>query len=79
MPGDKSYGVTSAGVPIQPSFYLAPRTIMQGGISYRRERWNFGIMVMNLLDKDYIQASATRGILLPGEPRNYSATLELKW
>ena len=79
MPGDKSYGVTSAGVPIQPSFYLAPRTIMQGGISYRRERWNFGIMVMNLLDKDYIQASSTRGILLPGEPRNYSATLELKW
>lgn len=78
LPGDNATGVTLAGVRNQPSFYLAPRTILQAGASYRRERWSLGLMVQNLTNKDYIQASSGRN-LLPGEPRNCSVTLEVKW
>ncbi len=52
---------------------------MQAGVSYGRERWNLALMVMNLTNKDYIQSSTSRSVLLPGEPRNLSVTLELKW
>ncbi len=79
MPGDLATGVTAAGVPNQPSFYLAPRTVWQAGIGYRRERWSLGVVVNNLANKDYIQSSAGRSNLLPSEPRNYSATLEVKF
>ena len=79
MPGETAAGVTAAGVPIQPSFYLASRTVSQAGLHYRRERWNVGVIVHNLANRDYIQASNSRNLLLPGEPRHYSATLEVTW
>ena len=79
VPGETAALFTDADVPNQPSFYLAPRTILQAGISYRRDRWSFAVVVKNLANKDYIQSSIDRDILLPGEPRNYSATLELRW
>ena len=80
LPGDTpNTSFTAAGVPRQPSFFLASRTILQAGVGFRRERWSLGVVVNNLTNKDYIQASTNRNNLLPGEPRNYSATLELKW
>lgn len=78
-PGETVSGGTVAGVPVQPSFYLAPSKLLQAGISYRRERWSLAVMVQNLTDRDYIQASTNRSNLLPGEPRNVSATLELRF
>jgi iron complex outermembrane receptor protein len=79
LPGDTATGVTPAGVPNQPSFYLAARTILQAGISYQGPRWSLGVVMDNLADKDYIQSSSSRSNLLPGEPRNCSVTLAVKW
>ena len=70
---------TVAGVRNQPSFYLAPRTIVQAGASYACERWKLAVVVQNLANEDYIRAASSRYGMEPGEPRNYSATLELRW
>jgi len=71
--------VTAAGVPNQPSFYLAPRTVLQVGVSYRSERWKISVVAHNLTNKDYIRAATNRFSLEPGEPRNWSAAFELRW
>lgn len=70
---------TAAGVLKRPSFYLAPRTLLLAGASYQRERWSAALTVNNLANKDYIQSAAGgRNTLLPGEPRNFSLTVELR-
>jgi iron complex outermembrane receptor protein len=66
-------------VPKQPTFFLAPRTVWQAGVSYKRDRWSLAVVVQNLTNKDYLKSAQSRNALLPGEPRNYSATLELRW
>ena len=70
---------TDAGARNQPSFYVAPRTLLQVGVSYARDRWKLSVVVHNLTNEDYIHAASTRHGMLPGEPRNYSATLGLRW
>jgi iron complex outermembrane receptor protein len=77
--GDQVTLFTSAGVPNQPSFYVAPRTLVQAGLSYRRDRWSVALVVRNVLDKDYVQASQNRNFILMGEPRNYSLSAEYKF
>jgi len=77
--GDQATLFTVAGVSNQPSFYLAPRVLLQAGVSYRRERWSAAFGVFNLANKDYILSSNSRTQVQPGEPRNYSATLELRF
>ena len=72
--GDQTTLVTAANIVNQPSFYVAARTIMLAGVSYKFDKWNVGLIVNNLTNKDYIQAALTRTSLLPGEPRNYSLT-----
>ncbi|MEO6569404.1 MAG: TonB-dependent receptor, partial [Opitutaceae bacterium] len=39
---------TPAGVENQPSFYVAPRTLLQAGVSYRTNRWSLAVVVHNL-------------------------------
>lgn len=78
-PGDQATLNTSAGVPNKPTFYLAPRTIVQGGLSYRRDNWSVALVARNLFDKDYVQSSQSRTFILMGEPRNYSITAGYKF
>jgi iron complex outermembrane receptor protein len=66
-------------VPNQPSFYLAPRTLLQAGVSYRSKHWNLTAVVHNLANRDYIRGAANRNSIEPGEPRNVSAQLERRW
>ena len=78
-PDGSDIRTTPAGVPIQPSFYVAPRTILQAGVNYRSKHWHLTVVVHNLANKDYIRSAATRFSMEPGEPRNFSATLERRW
>ena len=71
--------VTPAGVPNQPSFYVAPRTLVQAGIHYRSKHWNLTLVVHNLTNKDYIRAAVNRFSMEPGEPRNISASVQRLW
>jgi iron complex outermembrane receptor protein len=70
---------TPAGVPNQPSFYIAPRTLVQAGVHYRGKRWNLTLMVHNLTNRDYIRAVVNRLSMEPGEPRNISASVQRTW
>ncbi|MES1194741.1 MAG: hypothetical protein ABUL65_02530, partial [Opitutus sp.] len=77
--GDQVTLTTAAGVVNQPSFYVAPRTLLMTGVSYKFDKWNVGLIVNNVTNKDYIQAALTRTSLLPGEPRNYSLTADYRF
>jgi iron complex outermembrane receptor protein len=77
--GDQTTLTTAAGVANQPSFYLAARTLLEAGVSYKRDKWSVGVIVNNLTNKDYIVSSSTRTNLVEGDPRNYSVTLDYRF
>ena len=70
---------TPAGVANQPSFYLAPRTLLQAGLSYQTSRWRIAVVVHNLANKDYIRTAVNRFSMEPGEPREYSVKWVRRW
>jgi iron complex outermembrane receptor protein len=56
-------------VPVQPSFLVAGRTLVNVGLTYRAKMWTARLQVSNVLDKDYILAAGSRTSLLVGDPR----------
>ena len=77
--GDQTTLTTAAGVANQPSFYLAARTLLEAGISYKHDKWSLGVIVNNLTNKDYVVSSSTRTNLVEGDPRNYSVTFNYRF
>ena len=75
-PGDAGSGVTPASTPEdviarQPSFYLATRTLVDLGVTYKvSEHWRTQLHVSNLLDEEYLSASLNRYLVWPGASRN---------
>jgi iron complex outermembrane receptor protein len=67
--GDQQTGFTAAGVPIQPTFYLAPRTLVNIGASYVWSRYKVQANIENLFDKEYYFGSS-RTTIYPGMPLN---------
>ncbi len=61
-------------VPVQPTFLVAGRTLVNVGIAYRAKVWTARVMVKNALDKDYIMAAGSRTSAVVGDPRNISAS-----
>jgi iron complex outermembrane receptor protein len=57
-------------VPVQPSFLVAGRTLVNVGVSYRAKDWSARLQVANALDKDYILAAGSRGAVVVGDPRS---------
>lgn len=83
-PGEQASGITAAStatkvVPNQPSFYLAPRTVANLGVSYRRDQWTTRVSIDNALDKDYIQSAGSRNTLVAGLPRTWAVSLAYKF
>ena len=70
-PGDTQEGITTLGVPIQPSFYLPPRTLLNFGAAIQLARYKLRLNVDNALDEQYIFGSS-RLITYPGTPFNIS-------
>jgi len=62
-------------VPIQPSFVVAARTLVNLGFSYKISHWAASVTIMNLTDKDYILAAGSRGSLVVGTPRTWKSTI----
>ncbi|HKB90435.1 MAG TPA: hypothetical protein VKC60_07955, partial [Opitutaceae bacterium] len=75
-PGDSASGLTAAStaaniIPNQPTFYLAPRTLVNLALNYKlNKNWSAQVNVQNLLDKQYIAGSLTRFTALAGTPIN---------
>jgi iron complex outermembrane receptor protein len=62
-------------VPQQPSFKIAPRTVVNLGFTYRAADWTARLQISNALDKDYIMGGINRNAMMVGEPRNLKASV----
>ena len=75
-PGDAASGLTAAStstnvIPNQPTFWLAPRTLVNLSVNYKMDdHWSAQLNVENLLNTEYIAASVNRGNIMPGTPIN---------
>jgi iron complex outermembrane receptor protein len=63
----------------QPSFLVAGRTLYNFGVSYRSPHWIARVQVVNLFDKDYIQAALNRNSLYVGDPRSIRSSFTYKF
>jgi len=68
-----------AFVPVQPSFLVAGRTLVNTGITYRAGAWSGALTLLNALDKDYILAAGSRGAVTVGTPRDWKASVTYKF
>jgi iron complex outermembrane receptor protein len=76
--GDSPSGFTTptSGVPVQPSFWLEARTLVNANLSYRiDDHWKTQLNVENLLDKEYLQSSTGRNNVWTGMPLNARLTV----
>lgn len=62
-------------VPQQPSFKVAPRTLVNLGFSYRAKDWTARLQINNALDKDYFIGGINRNSMMVGEPRNVKGSI----
>ncbi len=78
-PGDAASGVTAASTPTRlipnlPTFYLPARTLVDLSASYTRGAWTYQANVDNVFDKEYILASLSRMLVVPGSGINFRAS-----
>ncbi len=81
-PGDAASGVTAAStadniIPVQPSFYLPSRTLVNLNAAYRfNENWKAQLNIDNALNEDYLAASINRWVVIPGDEINARLRIE---
>jgi iron complex outermembrane receptor protein len=68
-----------AFVPVQPSFLVAGRTLVNAGITYRAGSWSGALTMLNALDKEYILAAGSRGAVTVGTPRDIKASVTYRF
>jgi iron complex outermembrane receptor protein len=66
-------------VPQQPSFKVAGRTLYNLGFAYRHAQWTARLQIVNLFDKEYIQAALNRNSLYVGDPRSIRTSFTYKF
>jgi len=70
---------TPLGVVAQPSFFLAPVTLLNLGANYSLEKISFALNIDNALDKEYIGIPTARTNAGLGLPRNIRLTTTYKF
>jgi len=70
-------GVNGTGfVANQPTFYVAGRTLVNVGFTYKyREHWTAAVTLLNATDEDYIMAAGSRTSLVVGTPRTWKSSI----
>lgn len=66
-------------VPQQPSFKLAPRTVVNLGITYKAKEWTARLQIANALDKEYFLGGINRNSMMVAEPRNIKGSVTYKF
>jgi len=61
-------------VPVQPSFLVAGRTLVNLGFYYRADTWSARVQVNNATDEDYILAAGSRTAVVVGDPLSIKAS-----
>lgn len=85
--GENSSGYTTsrplptgpAFVPLQPSFLVEDRQLVNLGVTYRRGEWSAAVTALNVFDKEYIQAAGSRGAVTVGTPMNLKGSITYKF
>jgi len=80
--GDDPSGFTSSLTPVpnQPTFYLAPRTLVNLIMAYQvNDHWGVKLNIENLFDEEYIASSSSRPLVWTGKPLNARVTLKYKF
>ena len=74
-------GVAGNGfVPNQPTFYIAGRTLVNVGFTYKySEHWTAAFTILNALDKNYIMAAGSRTSAVVGTPRSWKSSVSYKF
>ncbi|MGH7943748.1 MAG: TonB-dependent siderophore receptor [Opitutaceae bacterium] len=76
-PGDTAMGLTDANVPIQPSFYLGARTLVNLTLAYNsKHQWGVQVNVDNAFDRKYLLTGVNRSMVFTGTPRNIGASVK---
>lgn len=71
---------TLSGAPVSPTFFLPARTIFGLNAGYSIDQnWKLWVKIDNLGDKDYFQASLSRGTVAPGVPRNVTGSVTYRF
>jgi iron complex outermembrane receptor protein len=83
-PGDIGSGVTGASTPTRlipnlPSFYLPARTLVDLSASYTRGAWTYQANIDNVFDQEYILASISRMLVVPGSGINLRASVTYRF
>jgi iron complex outermembrane receptor protein len=83
-PGDIGSGVTAASTPTRlipnlPSFYLPARTLVDLSASYTRGAWTYQANIDNVFDQEYILASISRMLVVPGSGINLRASVTYRF
>jgi iron complex outermembrane receptor protein len=61
-------------VPVQPSFLVGARTLVNLGFYYKQPTWSARLQINNLTDEDYIMAAGSRTSVIIGAPLNLKAS-----
>ena len=77
--GETASGFTALGVPIFPSYYLAPYTILNMGASYAHQNYILRVFVGNPLNDHYIVTSGARNGSQVGAPINLRVQTTIKF
>ena len=73
-------GRTLTGIPVEPTFYLQARTILNLTAGYTFDKnWKLWAKVDNLLNKNYIQAALNRGTVTPGTPLSVTSAVTYRF
>lgn len=66
-------------VPVQPSFLVAERTLVNLGFTYRAKDWIVRLQVTNALDEDYILAAGSRTSIIVGDARSLKSSITYRF
>lgn len=63
-------------IPIQPSFFLGSRTLVNLTLAYdSRRHWSAQVNIDNLFDEEYLQSGIHRQAVFPGPPTNVKVSV----
>jgi iron complex outermembrane receptor protein len=68
-------GVATGFVPLQATYKIQGRTLVNVCFTYRAKDWTARFQVNNALDKDYIYAGGSRTSIVVGDPRNVKGSI----
>ncbi len=78
-PGIQASNYTNQQVPIQPSFYLPERTLVNASLYYTRGQYSVQATINNVLNEEYYQSAFNRSGVFIGTPTNLRVSVSYRF